>query len=174
MVDTHRLGGPPMAPMQATLIDRLYGLYERLLGNPRFQRWAASFPLTRPLARARARGLFDLCAGFVYSQVLLACVRLDLFDVLAYIAFALAPITRQERADAGRPAIAAHYSPQLQGFLDFVLAQYVKDGVGELDQAKLPQLLELRYRAVSDAAAELGGAANIRNAFIDFQRHLYR
>jgi demethylspheroidene O-methyltransferase len=83
MADTHRLGGPTMAPTQATLVDRLYGLYERLLANPRFQRWAASFPLTRPLARARARGLFDLCAGFVYSQVLLACVRLKLFDVLA-------------------------------------------------------------------------------------------
>ena len=46
---------------------------------------------------------------------------------------------------------------KLQAFLDFVLAQYVKQGVGELDQAKLPHLLELKYRAVSDAAAELGG-----------------
>jgi len=27
--------------------------------------------------------LFDLCAGFVYSQVLVACVRLDLFKILA-------------------------------------------------------------------------------------------
>jgi demethylspheroidene O-methyltransferase len=37
----------------------------------------------RPIARRRARGLFDLVAGFVYSQVLLACVRLRLFDILA-------------------------------------------------------------------------------------------
>ena len=41
------------------------------------------FPLTRPIARRRARELFDLCAGFVYSQVLLACVRLRLFEILA-------------------------------------------------------------------------------------------
>jgi demethylspheroidene O-methyltransferase len=56
---------------------------DRLLGDARFQRAAAAFPLTRPLARSRARDLFDLMAGFVYSQVLLACVRLGLFEVLA-------------------------------------------------------------------------------------------
>jgi demethylspheroidene O-methyltransferase len=55
---------------------------DRLLASPRFQRWAAAFPLTRPIARNRARALFDLCAGFVYSQVLLACLQLRLFDVL--------------------------------------------------------------------------------------------
>lgn len=55
---------------------------DRLLADPRFQRWAAAFPLTRPIARKRARALFDLCAGFVYSQVLLACLQLRLFDVL--------------------------------------------------------------------------------------------
>ncbi len=50
----------------------------RLQASPRFRRLAAAFPLTRPVARARARALFDLCAGFVYSQILLAVVRLDL------------------------------------------------------------------------------------------------
>ncbi len=56
---------------------------DRLLASPRFRAWAARFPLTRPIARRRARALFDLTAGFVYSQVLLACVRLDLFRILA-------------------------------------------------------------------------------------------
>ena len=40
------------------------------------------FPLTRPIARRRAQDLFDLCAGFVYSQVLQACVQLRLFETL--------------------------------------------------------------------------------------------
>lgn len=53
------------------------------LASPRFQRWAAANPLTRPIARRRAQQLFDLMAGFVYSQVLLACVRLRAFDLLA-------------------------------------------------------------------------------------------
>jgi len=59
-------------------LDRLLDFRDRLLASPGFRRWAAAFPLTRPFARRRACALFDLCAGFVYSQVLLACVRLDL------------------------------------------------------------------------------------------------
>lgn len=63
--------------------DRWFAWRNRLLASPLFQRRAASFALTRPVARRRARALFDLVAGFVYSQVLLACVRLQLFELLA-------------------------------------------------------------------------------------------
>jgi demethylspheroidene O-methyltransferase len=56
---------------------------DRLLASEKFRRWAASFPLTRPIARRRAGALFDIVAGFVYSQVLLAGVKLRLFDLLA-------------------------------------------------------------------------------------------
>jgi demethylspheroidene O-methyltransferase len=63
-------------------LDRGLDLRDRLLASPRFQRWATAFPVTRPIARRRAGDLFDLCAGFVYSQVLLACVRLDLAEAL--------------------------------------------------------------------------------------------
>jgi demethylspheroidene O-methyltransferase len=63
--------------------DRYLAIRDRWLSSPRFQRWAAAFPVTRPTARRRARALFDVCAGFVYSQILFACVRLRLFDLLA-------------------------------------------------------------------------------------------
>jgi len=56
---------------------------DRVLTSPGFQRRASRSLVTRPIARRRARALFDLVAGFVYSQVLLACVRLKLFEVLA-------------------------------------------------------------------------------------------
>jgi len=68
---------------------------DRWLSNPRFQRWAAAFPLTRPTARNRARALFDVCAGFVYSQILFACVRLKLFDLLAQGPLTAAQIAAQ-------------------------------------------------------------------------------
>ena len=55
----------------------------RRVADPGFQARAAAFPLTRPLVRREAGELFDLMAGFVYSQVLLSCVRLKLFDRLA-------------------------------------------------------------------------------------------
>ncbi len=64
-------------------LDRLRELRSRLLASPRFQRAAMRVPGARWIARRRARELFDLCAGFVYSQVLLACVRLRLFEILA-------------------------------------------------------------------------------------------
>lgn len=55
----------------------------RLLARPGFRDKALAFAPTRWLARRHARELFDLMAGFVYSQVLLACVRLNLFETLA-------------------------------------------------------------------------------------------
>lgn len=62
--------------------DRLRNAADRLLSKPSFQRWATAFPLTRPVARSRSRELFDLCAGFVYSQVLYASVRAGLVEAL--------------------------------------------------------------------------------------------
>ena len=56
--------------------SRLAHWRTRLLGSQRFQRFALANPLFRRIANRRARALFDLCAGFVYSQVLQACVRL--------------------------------------------------------------------------------------------------
>jgi demethylspheroidene O-methyltransferase len=65
------------------LRERWIDFRNRLLASPQFHRWAARFPLTRALARRRARELFDIAAGFVYSQILLACVELRLFEQLA-------------------------------------------------------------------------------------------
>lgn len=53
-----------------------------LIASPRFQAFAAWFPLTRGIAARRARQAFDLAAGFVYSQILFACVKLRLFEYL--------------------------------------------------------------------------------------------
>lgn len=75
--------------------DRFLAVRDRWLSNPQFQRWAAAFPLTRPTARRRARALFDVCAGFVYSQILLACVRLKLFELLAEGPLTSADIARR-------------------------------------------------------------------------------
>jgi demethylspheroidene O-methyltransferase len=63
--------------------DGVWTRRDRLVANPRFQRLAAALPFTAWIARRRAAGLFDLVAGFVYSQVLLACVRLRVFELLA-------------------------------------------------------------------------------------------
>mgnify|MGYP000225485981 CR=1 FL=1 len=62
--------------------DRIADWRNRMAASPGFQRWAGSFFLTRFIARRHARELFDLCSGFVYSQVLYAGVQLGLFGKL--------------------------------------------------------------------------------------------
>ena len=97
----------------------------------------------------------------------------DIFDVLAYVAFALPPLSRAERVQDRKSKILSSYDSKLQTFVDFVLGQYVAQGVRELDRGKLPELLELRYHSVNDAAVELGGAAAIRDAFLSSQWRLF-
>ena len=92
------------------LSDRVLSWRDRLVASARFRAWAAAFPLTRPIARRRTRALFDLCAGFVYSQVLHACVQLRLFDILAegpQTAVALAQRLSLPLAGAERLLLAA-------------------------------------------------------------------
>ena len=97
----------------------------------------------------------------------------DVFDVLAHVAFAKPPLTRERRVETRKPAILSNYDERLQAFLDFVLSQYVNLGVSELDDDKLTTLLQLKYSDTGDAIAHLGGATAIREAFIGFQRRLY-
>ncbi|MDO6416207.1 methyltransferase [Sphingomonas sp. BIUV-7] len=66
-----------------------------MLGSPAFQRVATRCFLTRPIARRRARALFDLVAGFTYSQILTACVRIGLLDLLARGPLGLATIAQR-------------------------------------------------------------------------------
>ncbi len=75
---------PPRAadPPRGGLLDRLLAWHDRWVADPRFQAFAQTFRLTRPIARRHAKALFDLSGGFIHSQVLLACVRLRLFELL--------------------------------------------------------------------------------------------
>ena len=61
------------------LRERWVSWRNAMLASPRFQRFALGFVPMRPIARRHARRLFDLVAGFTYSQTLQACVELDLF-----------------------------------------------------------------------------------------------
>lgn len=98
----------------------------------------------------------------------------DVFDVLAYVAFALPPITRADRVACRKDVTLNGYDADLSAFLDFVLGQYVTQGVSELDGDKLPRLLELKYASASEGAAMLGGVRGVRQAFLDVQRGLFQ
>jgi demethylspheroidene O-methyltransferase len=73
----------PAEKPRDTLADRWKDFRRWLIAKPGFQRFAARFPFTKPIARAKSNQLFDLCAGFVYSQILQSAIRLKLFPMLA-------------------------------------------------------------------------------------------
>ena len=62
--------------------DRLLQRLERLYASPSLYQWSLKNPLTRWVVRRRTQKLFDLMSGFVYTQVMLGCLRLDLFKQL--------------------------------------------------------------------------------------------
>jgi demethylspheroidene O-methyltransferase len=65
-----------------SLWDRLCIFKDRLIADTRFQNRVAKIPFLRNIAKKRANQLFDVMAGFVYTQILLSCVRLNLFNLL--------------------------------------------------------------------------------------------
>ena len=98
----------------------------------------------------------------------------DIFDVLAYIRFTLAPLARAHRAGVARSTGLGGYEPEMRRFLDYVLQAYEVHGVGELSLRKISDLLRIRYGGTNDAKAALGSIAEIRRAFVDIQGHLFR
>ena len=108
-------------------------------------------------------------------QKIIDAEKCDLFDVLAHVAYALPPETREARAAHASASIGTLFSAKQKAFLDFVLAHYVSVGVEELDLEKLNSLLRLRYQdSIADAIEDLGPAANISNVFTGFQKYLYQ
>ena len=99
----------------------------------------------------------------------------DVYDVLAYVAYAAETHTRKERVDWAKPAIAKAFTDYKQlEFIDFILSRYIQDGVHELSLEKMTSLIELKYNTVSDAAREFGSTKVIRETFVGFQAHLYQ
>lgn len=163
--------GRPMSA--AHFLEVLFGALPEFFKDEDELRRIWSAPDTR---KALLAGLADKGFGrepLAEMQKIIEAENSDLFDVLAYVAFASDPIPREKRAEAARVAAAGELTDKQQAFIEFVLAQYVKQGVEELDQEKLSPLLRLRYKALNDAFTELGKPEQVRQVFLGFQRHLY-
>jgi len=165
--------GTPMSAQQ--FMEMLFG---RL---PDFFKHEAELRALWSAPDTRAKLLSGLAEkGFGAEQMaemqrIINAEKSDLFDVLAYVAYALPTLTREERAGRARVRIRAQFSDKQQTFLDFVLAHYVKEGVQELDREKLTPLLRLKYHdSIADAVADLGRPEEIGNVFSGFQKYLYQ
>ncbi len=165
--------GTPMSAQQ--FMELLFGKLPDFFQSEAELRALWSVPDTRAKL---LQGLADKDFGpdkLAAMQQLIEAEKSDLFDVLAYVAYALPPVTRAERAEQARVYINSNFNAKQQTFLDFVLAHYVNEGVKELEPAQLRPLLRLKYNnSIADAVADLGGKPEeIGQVFAGFQKYLY-
>jgi type I restriction enzyme R subunit len=164
--------GTPMSAQQ--FMEMLFGKLPDFFKNEAELRTIWSDPTTR---KQLLDGLAD--SGFGGEQLsemqkIIDAEKSDLFDVLAHVAYAAAPLTRYARATRARIYIDRKFGSRQQAFLAFVLSHYVEVGVGELDLEKLTPLLRLRYHdSIPDAIADLGKPDQITSTFTSFQKYLY-
>ena len=97
----------------------------------------------------------------------------DLFDVLEYISYARKPITRAERVANAQGNIYTFLNERQRDFIEFILRNYVQDGVDELDISKLSSSLTSKYGSVFEGQKQLGDVDEIKRVFVEFQQHLY-
>lgn len=162
--------GVPISAEQ--FVTNLFGDIPSFFSNEDELRQIWSLPDTRKkLLHALAE------KGYAETQLddlkrLIHAENSDLYDVLAYVAYHSDMLPRLERAEQAKVHFI-NYNQAQREFLNFVLKQYVQTGVSELDDAKLSDLLILKYHALADAKHELGDIQSIRNTFVGFQAHLY-
>lgn len=165
---------PSGIPISGTaFLKQLYGDLPSLFENEEALRKMWSIPETRKklLKELEEKGYTNAQLEDLRSMV--HGENSDLFDVLNYVAYHKDLVPRLERAERAKIQLK-DYNPKQQEFLNFVLEQYVKEGVDELDDAKLSPLLTLKYSTITDAKAQLGEIKSIRESFIGFQEHIYR
>ena len=164
--------GKPMSAAQ--FLESLFGVLPEFFKDEDTLRKLWSEPETR---KKLLEGLSEKGFGkevLAEMQRIIDAENSDLFDVLANVAFALQPLSREMRANEARSKIHEQFVDKQTAFIDFVLGQYVKQGVDELSQEKLKGLLELKYHSLSDAKKVLGDPNDIRNMFVGFQKYLYQ
>lgn len=164
--------GTPMSAQQ--FMETLFGKLPEFFKDEDELRALWSTPDTR---RKLLTGLSEKGFGkdqLAEMQKIIDAEKSDLFDVLAYVAYAMPPLTREQRSRQAMAKISEHFNPKQQVFLDFVLAHYVAEGVEELDQTKLSPLLKLKYHdSIDDAVKDLGPPQEIGAVFSGFQKFLY-
>lgn len=154
-------------------IEQLFGELPRFFGNEEELRSIWSEPSTREKLLAEL-----LEAGYDDDKLdsmkeIIDAKDSDVYDLLAYVAYARETHTRTERVANAKQNIVKEYTYKQVEFIDFILEKYIEEGVQELAPIKMRSLVELKYNTISDAAAEFGSPLAIRDTFVGFQKYLY-
>ncbi|WP_299703538.1 EcoAI/FtnUII family type I restriction enzme subunit R [uncultured Tateyamaria sp.] len=163
--------GKPISAKE--FMNQLFGDLEGLISDEDQLRKIWSDPETRSrfLAQLQDRG-YDR-EKIDDMRRLIDAPNSDVFDVLAHVRFALAPLSRLDRAESAANSGLAGYEAEMKDFLAYVLSSYAARGVDELDLKKIGDFLKIKYGGTNDAKRVLGSVAEIRTAFVEIQSHLY-
>ncbi len=155
-------------------LNNLLGELPKLFKDEEELRKLWSNPITRRTLLEKLEEVGFPKSDLVTLQKLVNMENSDLYDVLEYVFNGdYIAMTRESRAKAAEATIFALLNDQQKEFIAFVLSKYIETGVDELDQEKLPILLQNKYQSLQDAREILGEIPEIRSLFIEFQEHLY-
>ena len=156
-------------------LNNLFGELPKLFKDEEELRKLWSNPITRRTLLERLEEVGFPKSDLVTLQKLVNMENSDLYDVLEYVFNGdYIAMTRESRAKAAEATIFALINEKQKEFISFVLSKYIETGVDELDQEKLPILLQNKYQTLQDAKSVLGQIPDIRKLFIEFQEHLYK
>ena len=155
-------------------LNSLFGELPKLFKDEQELRKLWSNPLTRKQLLSQLEDAGFPADALKTVQQLVNMENSDLFDVLNYIFNGdYEALTREARGEMARKTYFLLLSDKQQEFISFVMEQYIKQGVSELGEEKLSQLLLNKYQSLPDALNNLGGVDDIRKLFFEFQKHLY-
>ncbi|NTU99183.1 restriction endonuclease subunit R, partial [Candidatus Falkowbacteria bacterium] len=163
--------GKPVSVQE--FMDNMFGTMPEFFKNEDELRKIWSNPATRKAFLDKIDELGYGREQLEALQKMIDAEQSDLFDVLTYVSFLTKPITRADRAEHAKEVVFDGLEDKQKEFLDFVLTKYQEKGVDELDEEKLPILLNLKYNSAADAINILGSVDKIRSIFIGFQARLY-
>jgi type I restriction enzyme R subunit len=154
-------------------VEQLFGELPRFFGNEDELRQIWSTPSTREklLADLQEAGYDD--EKLDSMKDIIDAKDSDVYDLLAFVAYARETHTRKERVETAKPGISSEFTNKQIEFIEFILDKYIEDGVQELAAKKMRSLVELKYNTISDAAVELGSPLAIGETFVGFQKYLY-
>ena len=165
--------GKPISAKE--FIERLVGQMPNFFKTEEELRQVWLDPITRKtlLKRFAERGYNK--ETFRYIQKALQAEDKDVFDVLSYLAeFCEDMMTRAARADQCKVYVMDNYAARQFAFIEFVLQQYIREGISELDDERIGKLVNLKYGSPMNALQELGKPDEIRSTFCNFQQYLYK
>ena len=166
------VSGKPISAKE--FIEKLFNTLPKFFNSEDELREIWSNPNTRKTLLNKLKNAGYSVENFEKIKEIISSPDCDIFDVLVYIAYSENTMTRTERVENHKVAIFNNIQSRQHAFIEFVLKQYIKNGVTELDSERLAELINLKYGSPLNAQNELGSISEIKNTFYTFQKYLYK